>query len=81
VDYETGLEFINVIDFENGEVLSDDEDELFSELGVNVLGIDFFIELYEYIFDEYETLEEAKEEYGTIIEVFEDFGVDLEKYF
>ena len=74
-DEETGNDFIHIVEVVDGEVTLEEEDRYFSKLGVEINGIDHYVEQYSYIPDDLDW----EEEYAQIIELFAEFGVSLDK--
>jgi hypothetical protein len=77
-DAESGCDFIHLIEFENGEVILDEEYNYFSKEGIEHYGIEYYLEMYEWVVDDGETLEEVREEYPEIFEMFAEVGLDLD---
>ena len=73
-DMECGIDWSYFIEFENGEVVSHEQDEYFSTLSIQVKGIDFWIEELSWIVD----MEDWEEDYDHYISIFNSYGVSVE---
>ena len=73
-DMESGMDWCYLIEFENGEITRDEEDAYFSDLSIQVKGIDFWIEELSWVID----MEDWEEDYDHYISIFDSNGVSVE---
>lgn len=74
-DAEVGCNFAYLFEYEAGILIREEEDTYFSDIGVEIFGIEYFIECYEYITDE----KNWEHEYRDVIATFQKHGKSLEE--
>lgn len=76
IDYESGSDFSTLVIVENGEIVEVKEDEYFSDFLVEELGIEHFIDEFDWLIEcDWEKDEEAKK----ALEKFAKYGITKEE--
>lgn len=63
-------DFSHLIEYSQGNIINQEEDEYYSELSMRVKGLDYWLFLESSILDE----EDWEEEYSQVVDFFEEFG-------